>query len=158
MTSTDNGEKIPVGWREWAALPKLGIARIKAKIDTGARTSALHASELKRFKRQGRDMVRFDVHPLQRKTRPVIHCEAQVVDERWVTTSGGQRERRVVITTPICIGTRIWSIELTLTGRDSLRFRLLIGRSAMQKHILIDPSVSYRAGRLRRRKLPAQKT
>lgn len=155
MTNTGDEKKIPAGWREWAALPELGIARIKAKMDTGARTSALHASALERFKQHGRDMVRFQVHPLQRKTHSLVHCEARVVDERWVTTSGGHRERRLVIVTLIRIGLRSWPIELTLTSRSSLRFRLLIGRSAMRGHLLVDPAVSYLIGRPKRRRPPA---
>jgi hypothetical protein len=138
--------KIQVGWREWAALPGLGIARIKAKIDTGARTSALHAFALDTFVEQGHPMVRFGVHPLQRRLRPQIYCVAKVVDERWVMDSGGHREQRLVIMTPVCIGAVTWPIELTLTARDPMRFRLLIGRSAMRDKLLVDPDVSYVTG------------
>jgi len=142
--------KVQVGWREWAALPDLGIARIKAKIDTGARTSALHAFELNTFNRHGQRMVRFGVHPLQHKLRLKTYCEAKIVDERWVTDSGGHREQRLVIATRVHIGAMIWPIELTLTDRDSMRFRLLIGRSAMQDRLLINPDGSYATGRRRR--------
>lgn len=147
MANTDDTTRILVGWREWAALPELGIGRIKAKMDTGARTSALHALALERFKRHRRDMVRFEVHPLQRKPRPGVHCEAHVVDERWVTSSGGHRERRLVIVTPLRMGATTWPIELTLTERANLRFRLLIGRSAMREHLQVDPAVSYLTGK-----------
>lgn len=158
MQARQESQKLPVGWREWAALPELGIAHIKAKIDTGARTSALHAFALKRFKRHGQNMVRFDVYPLQRKTRRIMHCEAQVVGERLVTNSGGHREQRLVIHTPITLGSRTWRIELTLTARDSLRFRLLVGRSAMRAHLLVDPGASYLTGRRRTAKTPSPAT
>jgi hypothetical protein len=151
MPVTQPAEKITVGWREWAALPELGIARIKAKIDTGARTSALHAFALTRFERHHRRMVRFSVHPLQRKARKVVYCEAEVADERWVTDSGGHRERRLVIVTAVNIVDRSWPIELTLTARDSMRFRLLIGRSAMRGKLLINPDASYVTGHRVRR-------
>jgi hypothetical protein len=146
MTHAPTILKIQVGWREWAALPDLSIARIKAKIDTGARTSALHAFALDTFSEHGRQMVRFGVHPLQRRLRPQIYCVAEVVDERWVMDSGGHREQRLVIATRVCIGALTWPIELTLTARDPMRFRLLIGRTAMRDKLVVDPDVSYIAG------------
>jgi hypothetical protein len=139
--------KIQMGWREWAALPDLGIARIKAKIDTGARTSALHAFALDTYSEHGQRMVRFGVHTLQRKLRPQIFCTAAVTDERWVMDSGGHKERRLVIATHVSIGAMTWPIELTLTDRDPMRFRLLIGRSAMLGKLVVDPDASYITGR-----------
>jgi len=140
--------KITTGWREWAALPDLGINRIKAKMDTGARTSTLHAFALEAFSEHGQRRVHFGVHPLQRRLRPQIYCIAEVIDERWVMDSGGHREQRLVIATRVCIGTMTWPIELTLTDRDPMRFRLLIGRSAMRDRLLVDPDASYITGSL----------
>lgn len=136
-----------VGWREWVAFPRLGIPAIKAKIDTGARTSALHAFELDTFTERGQDRVRFSIHPLQRRTDVVLTCEADVLDQRVVSDSGGHREQRYVIATPVCIGGQTWEIEVTLTDRDSMRFRMLLGRTAMQGRILVNPGASYLTGR-----------
>jgi hypothetical protein len=135
-----------VGWREWLALPALGIAEIKCKIDTGASTSALHAVHIRRFTENGRERVRFEVHPLQKRTDVTVHCVADVHDERTVTSSSGHREQRVVIRTPISLAGRQWPVELTLTNRDTLGFRMLLGRSSMHGRILVDPSASFLAG------------
>lgn len=139
---------LTVGWREWAALPELGVPAIKVKVDTGARSSALHAYYVEPFGTGKRPRVRFGIHPLQRRTDVEIHCEAEVVDRRMVTDSGGHRERRIVIVTPIRLGDVEWSIEVTLAKRDSMLFRMLLGRTAADGRLLIDPGESYMLGRV----------
>jgi len=144
--------KAVVGWREWAALPQLGIARIKVKIDTGARTSAVHAFNIRPFRKDGNDWVRFDVHPLQRNDQVYRTCEAQAVDYRWVTNSGGGREKRFVIVTTLHLGADTWPIEVTLTDRDQMGFRMLLGRTAMEQHLIVDPALSYCFSKPKRKK------
>jgi hypothetical protein len=134
-----------LGWREWVALPELGIASIKAKVDTGARTSALHAFNVERFRRHNKDAVRFLIHPLQQRKDIIIECVASLIDERMVTDSGGHREARLVILTPVVVGTEQFPIEVTLTARESMRFRMLLGRTALRKKFLVDPNRSYLA-------------
>ncbi len=132
-----------VGWREWVSLPGLGIEKIKAKIDTGARTSALHAFSLQPFTDDGKEKIRFDIHPLQHNTEKVITCVADVVDKRMVTDSGGHEEERFVIETPITIAGQTWLIEITLTERENMLFRMLLGRSALRKHFIVNPARSF---------------
>lgn len=132
-----------IGWREWVELPELGIQQIKAKIDTGARTSALHAFALQPFKEGDKNKIRFEIHPLQHNTDVVSTCVADIIDLRWVTDSGGHREERFVIQTPVILGGQTWPIEITLTERDTMLFRMLLGRSAIRKRFIVNPGRSF---------------
>ena len=138
---------IEVGWREWGALPQLGIPAIKMKVDTGARTSSLHAFKLRRFRQKGVLRVQFFIHPLQRKEEIELQCVADVVDERYVTDSGGHREKRLVIVTPLQLGEEQWPVELTLTRREGMLFRMLLGRTAMRGRIAVNPGKSFLLGK-----------
>ena len=151
-------EAAVVGWREWACLPDLGVDKIKAKIDTGARTSAIHAFEIRPFEREGRHFVRFSLHPVQRRRRPVVDCEAEVIDERIVTSSNGERQHRYVIETTIKLGNESWPIEMTLTNRDEMGFRMLLGRSALRRRFVVDPGSSFRLSRRKAAKKAKSKT
>jgi len=141
-------EKPTIGWREWVALPALGIERIKAKVDTGARTAVLHAWQVRQFVRDGEPWVCFEVHPEQRDSRIRIPCEARLAGQRVVRNSGGLRENRYVIVTDVKLGTQMWPIELTLTNRDQMGFRMLLGRASVRGRFVVDPSTSYRGRKL----------
>ena len=136
-----------IGWREWVSLPELGGVWIKAKVDTGARTSALHAFDLEEFDRDGTRWVRFGVHPVQRSARGAVICESPLVDRRSVRSSSGAAQDRPVIVTDIVLAGQRWPVEVTLTRRDEMGFRMLLGRQAVRGHVVVDPGASYRAGR-----------
>lgn len=139
-------DKLIIGWREWVSLPGLGIDAIKAKIDTGARTSALHTFALDTDRDGGARIARFAVHPLQGDTETVVWCQAPIVDERNVRDSGGHREWRYVIATELAMADRRWTVEITLTARDTMLFRMLVGRTAMGA-LQVEPSASFLTGR-----------
>lgn len=136
-------EKMTVGWRERLSLPGLGIEKIKAKIDTGARTSCLHAFKLESFTKEDKLWVRFWIHPNQHDVDTVVVCEAEVIEERIVRDSGGHEESRYVIKSDISLGGQTWPAEITLTNRENMAFRMLLGRTAMHHRIIVDPTASF---------------
>lgn len=146
-------DKLLVGWREWVGLPDLGLNRVKAKVDTGARTSALHAFDLKVFTEKGVQMVWFAIHPFQRRSDVIKECRTEVLDYRWVSDSGGHREKRYVIQSNLALGERSWPIEITLTNRENMKFRMLLGRTAMRRKLIVDPDASYLQGKRKHGKI-----
>jgi hypothetical protein len=136
-----------IGWREWVSLPALLDVPIKAKIDSGARTSSIHSFGTRRFSDAGTPMVEFVLHPLQRRAYPEYVCTAPIKDERWVRSSNGERALRIVVETEARLGDIAWSIELTLATRDMMGFRMLLGREAVRRRFLIDPARSFRQSR-----------
>ena len=141
-----------IGWREWIALPELGVKFIKAKIDTGARSSSLHAFDVEMFEDSGQQMVRFKVNPVQRNASWVIECVSAVIDVRSIRSSSGEAQVRPVIQTPIRLVGHTVDIELTLADRNQMGFRMLLGREAFRRRFLIDPGKSYFGGVPRKRK------
>ncbi len=145
-----------IGWREWVGLPDFGISAIKAKVDTGARSSSLHAFDLQAFEREGVAWVRFSVHPVQRKNTPTIQLEAPVLEYRSVRSSSGRASRRPVVVTNVTLLGVTWPVELTLASRDKMGFRMLLGREAFRRRFLVDAGKSYCGGKPVREKKPRQ--
>lgn len=140
-------ERQVLGWREWLALPDLGIPAIKAKVDTGARSSAIHAASMEIVRRQGTELVRFHVHPVRTRPDIVVRGEAPILDRRVVSDSGGHREERIFVRTRLVAGGREWPIEINLTDRETMLFPMLLGRTAMAGRVLVEPDHSYLLGR-----------
>lgn len=151
----DIRNKMLVGSKEWCALPELNIPATKARIDSGAKTSSIHAFNIKKFHRNGETWVSFEVHPLQKNRRTVIYCERPVIDKRSVKSSSGIAQSRYVISTTLEMGNKSWEIELTLANRDSMGYRMLLGREAMSGRIIVDPAHSYILGHVRSSKIDA---
>lgn len=133
----------PIGWREWVALPELEIDRIKAKVDTGARTSALHAHKLEVVEVEGREHAKFRIRPVQRKAKPSVPAQVPIIGWRNVRSSSGEQQLRPVIATALRIGGGTFRVEFTLTSRDEMGFRMLLGRTAVRGRFLIDPGRSF---------------
>jgi|TARA_B110000879_G_scaffold34019_1_gene46829 ribosomal protein S6--L-glutamate ligase len=146
MSNLEN--RIIVGSVEWLALPSLGIPKTKVRVDSGAKTSSLHAFNIRAFKRGNVAWVSYEVHPLQNNRKVIVRCENEVVDRRSIKSSSGTSEKRYIIRTTIMLSDRSWEIEISLTNRDSMGYRMLLGREAMQDRILVDPSASYLCGEL----------
>ncbi len=141
-----------IGWREWVSLPDLPIRRIKAKVDTGARSSSLHAFDVEFFEKESVEWVRFAVHPVQRREKTLLRLEAPVLETRSVRSSSGQAEVRPVIETNVTLLGLTWPIELTLSDRGKMGFRMLLGRQAFRGRFLVDTGRSYYGGRPKKKK------
>ena len=140
-------KKSLLGWQEWCALPQLHIPYIKAKIDTGAKTSALHAFNIREFQHHEQKWIQFDIHPLQANHRISKQCRAEVIDEREVISSTGHKEHRYVIKTTLLLGLLSYPSELTLSNRDPMKFRMLLGREALHNKCVVDPAHTLLLGR-----------
>ena len=138
--------KFVAGSQEWCALPQLDVAAVKARVDSGAKTSAIHAFNIEPFTRNSDQWVRFDIHPLQKSRRATIRCEAPIVGRRVIRSSNGATEKRFVIRTPMTLNGHTWDIELTLANRDAMGFRMLLGREAMSGRILVDTEEQFLLG------------
>lgn len=147
MSVQVNNQLVLLGWREWVSLPQLGIRALKCKVDTGAKSSALHAFSIEEFYRDDQLWIRFGIHPRQKDETLVSWCEAAVTDVRQVTDSGGHTTERYFITTDIEIGDQRFPISMSLTNRDTMRFRMLLGREAMNGRFLVNPAASYCQGK-----------
>jgi ribosomal protein S6--L-glutamate ligase len=143
-----SSRSIVIGWEEWVALPDLGLPAIKAKIDTGARTSALHAYFVETFGPISAPMVRFGIHPIPGRSDIAVVCTAPVIDRREVTSSNGESELRYVIRTRVAMGGHEWPIEVTLANRESMSYRMLLGRQAIREDMFVDAASSFRQPRL----------
>jgi ribosomal protein S6--L-glutamate ligase len=146
-------DKKIIGNQEWCAFPELGIPAIKARIDSGAKTSSIHAFNITTYVKDNIDWVSFEVHPVQRNDEILIRCECPIVDKRDVKSSSGTSETRYVISTPISLGDSAWDAELTLSDRDAMGYRMLLGREAMNGRLVIDPSMKCVLGRLSVKKI-----
>ena len=156
---TEPKQRLPViGWREWVALPDLSIKKIKVKVDTGARSSSLHAFDLHEFKRQGETWVRFKVHPIQRETKTTVEAEAKILEYRSVRSSSGKATLRPVVVTHVELLGELWPVELTLANRDEMGFRMLLGREAYRGRFLVDAGKSFYGGKPKRRKKTKRKS
>ncbi|MBP9722186.1 MAG: ATP-dependent zinc protease [Gammaproteobacteria bacterium] len=143
----ENKQKIFIGWKEWCALPDLNIMYIRAKIDTGAKTSSLHAYDIHEFYKRNQKYVSFNIHPIQNNEKISIPTTAKIIDERYIMSSNGHKELRYVIATNLILGSKKFLIQLTLSNRDPLRYRMLLGRDALTNNFIIDPGKSHCLGR-----------
>ena len=157
MSSTPQPPETPgdatpvvVGWREWVALPQAGVPWVKAKIDTGARSSAIHAFDLEAFEQDGREWVRFSIHPWQRSDEDHVELTLPVLDRREVRSSNGQVEQRYAVALDVTLAGRTITTVMTLSNRDEMGFRMLIGREALERGFLVETSRSYAVGKPRR--------
>lgn len=139
-----------MGWREWVSLPGVGVEWIKAKLDTGARSSAIHAFDLQEFQRDGVLWVRFSVHPWQRSDDDAVVCELPVHDRRTVRSSSGHAEDRYAVLMDVRLLDRTVTSEMTLSRRDQMGFRMLVGRESLRQGFMVDPARSYVGGRPKR--------
>lgn len=152
----DNSKLPTIGWREWVALPDLDLGRIKAKVDSGARSSSLHAFDIVEYEQDGQPWVEFKVHPIQLSDRRIVTARSPVADSRMIRSSNGTAERRYVIQTALKLLGQEWKVDLTLTDRNQMRFRMLLGREAFRGRFLLDAGKSYYGGKPKKKRRPKQ--
>lgn len=152
MSHKGTPNSLVIGWREWVALPDFRIRSIKAKIDTGARSSSLHALDISTFDRDGKTFARFKVHPTQRDSKKKVTCEAEVLEVRQIKSSTGHAQKRIVVITTVEVLGQSWPIELTLANRAEMGFRMLLGREAVRGRFLVDADNSFYDGEPKKRR------